>query len=151
MPSVKPLSFVLMLGFLLFSLAHAETCTTSQRAQLAKRGYKKSKIDKICKEPPKGFVSQGNLIWMPIGDSRMNWSEANRYCSNSAIHGQTGWRLPTNNELSAAYVSGVMNAMGWTLNITWTSTPEGSGSHYAVLLFSGADESVGDIVRTYVT
>ncbi len=151
MQSAKSLSFALILGFFLISSAYAETCTTSQRAALAKRGFKKAKIEKMCKEPPKGFVSHGGLIWMPITDSRKNWPEANSYCSNSTINGQTGWRLPTNDELSAAYISGVMNDLGWTLNITWTSTPEGNGSHNAVLLFNGADATVGDMVSTYMT
>jgi hypothetical protein len=140
-----------MLGFFLISSAHADTCTTSQRADLAKRGYKKAKIEKMCKEPPNGFVSQGSLIWMPIVDSRMNWSEANSYCSNRTINGKTDWRLPTNVELSAAHASGVMNGLGWTLNVTWTSTTEGGGSHAAVHLLTGADVAVGDMVNTYVT
>ena len=151
MQSARSLSFALMLGFFLISSAYADTCTSSQRADMVKRGYKKSKIEKMCKEPPNGFASQGGLIWMPIGDSKMNWTEANSYCSYRIINGKADWRLPTNDELSAAYISGVMNDLGWTLNITWTSTPEGNGSHNAVLLFNGADATVGDMVSTYMT
>ena len=116
---------------------------------MVKRGYKKAKMQKMCKEPANGFVSQGGLIWMPIGESKMNWTEANSYCSNSTINGKI--ECSTSVELNSAYASGVMNGLGWTLNLTWTSTPEGSGSHDAVLLFNSADVAVGDMVNAYMT
>jgi len=99
---------------------------------------------------PKGFVSQGGLTWMPISFYK-NWSEANSYCTNTAINGQNGWRLPTKDELSALYNSGAMKDQGWTLNNTWSSTPAGSGGHYFVGLLHGYVSSLYDALENYVT
>jgi len=53
------------------------------------------------------------------------------------INGVTGWRQPTQTELSALYASGAMNGQGWTLTVTWSSTPHGVGSHENVSLSNG--------------
>ena len=47
------------------------------------------------------YVSQGGLTWMPITSQgmKMNWDKANSYCANTTINGQSGWRLPTKDEL----------------------------------------------------
>jgi hypothetical protein len=100
---------------------------------------------------PTGFVSQGGLTWMPINSSTKNWSGANAYCTNTAINGQTGWRLPTRDELKALYDSGAMKGQGWTLNYTWSSTPYSSGSHYGVNLGYGNVLPGDDTVEFYVT
>jgi hypothetical protein len=81
-----------------------------------------------------GYVFQGGLIWTPIDYSRKTWSKANAYCSNTAINGQSGWRLPTRDELGALYKSGEMKGQGW---YTWSSTPESAGYYYIVSLDSG--------------
>ena len=81
-----------------------------------------------------GFVTQGGLSWMPVYFSTKSWSEANAYCTNTAINGQTGWRLPTMDELTSLSDSGAMKDHGWTLNYTWSSTPYAGGSHYTVIL-----------------
>lgn len=84
-----------------------------------------------------GYVTQGGLIWMPV-TAYDTWTNANAYCANTAINGVTGWRQPTQTELSALYTSGLMNGQGWTLADTWSSTPYNSaGSHYDVGLSSG--------------
>jgi tetratricopeptide (TPR) repeat protein len=86
---------------------------------------------------PTGYVSRGGLAWMPVS-FKLSWSDANAFCSYTAINGQTGWRLPTKDELSALYASGAMNGQWWrTLDYIWSSTPHGSGSHYYVLLDNG--------------
>ena len=100
---------------------------------------------------PTGFVSQGGLTWMPINSSGKNWSNANAYCTNTAINGQTGWRLPTRDELKALYDSGAMKGQGWTLNYTWSSTPYSSGSHYGVNLGYGNVLPGDDTSEFYVT
>ena len=74
---------------------------------------------------------------MPIGYSGKTWADANAYCNNTAINEQTGWRLPTAEELSALYDSGAMKRQGWTLDSTWSSTLYGSHYHYEVSLDYG--------------
>jgi len=86
--------------------------------------------------PKANFISQGGLTWMPINDSMKNWTDANAYCTNTAINGKTGWRLPTKGELTTLYDSGEVRDQGWSLNLTWSSTPASSG-HYAVTLLNG--------------
>ena len=89
---------------------------------------------------------------MPINSSTKTWSDANSYCTNTAINGQNGWRLPTKDELKALYDSGAMKGQGWTLSITWSSTPDGSGEHYDVLLDNGnVGVSLFDTGNYYVT
>jgi len=98
-----------------------------------------------------GYVSQGGLTWMPINSSTKTWSDANAYCSNTAINGQNGWRLPTKDELEALYDSGAMKDQGWTLNYTWSSTPDSAGSRYFVSLSGGYVYAVNDTFTGYVT
>jgi hypothetical protein len=95
---------------------------------------------------PAGYISQGGLTWMPnnIGpwtaygyQGRTDWNTANTYCNTATINGQTGWRLPTQVELSSLYSSGAVG-QGWEDNHTWTSTPDGAGGHYTVYLHDGA-------------
>jgi hypothetical protein len=100
---------------------------------------------------PTGYVSQGGLTWMPINSSAKNWSDANSYCTNTAINGQNGWRLPTRDELKALFDSGAMKGQGWALAYTWSSTPGGSGGHYGVGLGDGGVDSGVDTSFNYVT
>jgi hypothetical protein len=79
------------------------------------------------------IVVQNSLTWMPVSFS-VTWSDASAFCATSTINGQTGWRLPTEFDLSGLAASGAMNGQGWTLDRTWTST-SGSGvvaSHFVV-------------------
>lgn len=86
---------------------------------------------------PAGYLSQGGLTWMPV-TFYDTWANANAYCANTTINGQTGWRLPTHPELSALYNSGALaGSQGWTLGNTWSSTPIGDGDHYFVNLLCG--------------
>jgi tetratricopeptide (TPR) repeat protein len=103
-----------------------------------------------AEEAQKGYVSQGGLTWMPVTFYK-TWSEANSYCANTTIRGQTGWRLPTKDELSALYASGAMNGQGWALNGTWSSTPDSTGNHYFVFLNGGGVDSGIDMGNGYVT
>jgi hypothetical protein len=66
---------------------------------------------------------------MPISFVK-NWSDANTYCNNTAINGQTGWRLPTKDELVALYHSGAMKVQGWTWGYAQSSTPTSSSGHF---------------------
>jgi hypothetical protein len=86
------------------------------------------------------YVAQGGLTWMPVS-FWMSWYSANNYCLSFNGLGKSGWRLPTNNELSALYASGAMNGQGWILDETWSSTSDGGGYNYSVYLNNGL---VGD-------
>ena len=102
-------------------------------------------------ELPKSFVAQGGLTWMPVNSSEKNWSSANAYCTNTTINGQTGWRLPTKDELKSLYDSGMMKGQGWTLSVTWSSTPLGGAYHYLVTLDIGVVNANLDSTEYYVT
>ena len=70
---------------------------------------------------------------MPVSSTLYSYAGATALCAGT-INGQTGWRLPTQTELSALYASGAMNGQGWTLDYTWSSTPNGPGAHFTVSL-----------------
>ena len=96
------------------------------------------------------YVSQGGLTWMPV-ESTKTWAEANSYCANTTIRGQTGWRLPTKDELVALYNSGAAKGQGWPVSYTWSSTPGRSGIHYHIYLSSGNVGPGYDTHYDYVT
>lgn len=109
---------------------------------------------------PTGYIQQGGLTWMPnnIGPWSMygyqgvtDWNTANTYCNTATINGQTGWRLPTVDELSSLYNSGALAGQGWTLNGTWSSTPDGAGTHYYVFLYLGGVYWNDDAINDFVT
>jgi hypothetical protein len=130
---------------------------TQRREQAAAEGRRKqeqeaaaAEAEKKKRETPKGFVSQGGLTWMPVSFVKP-WSEANAYCTNTAINGQTGWRLPTRDELRVMYNSEAMTDLGWEMSFTWSSTPSGSGVHYGVHLDIGDVNADNDTNNHYVT
>jgi hypothetical protein len=99
------------------------------------------------------YVSQGGLTWMPISGTSYDLAGATALCAGT-INGQTGWRLPTKDELVSLYNSGAaakspkqptMNDQGWSLfGWVWSSTPGDpaaclgdSSCHYAVGLNNG--------------
>jgi len=90
-----------------------------------------------------GYVEEGGQTWMPVSGTQYTYASAVSLCAGS-ISGLTGWRLPTQPELSALYTSGAMNGQGWTLYTTWSSTPGTPGSQYGV----GLDN--GNVVKTIV-
>jgi hypothetical protein len=105
----------------------------------------------IGSPPTPVYVTQGGLTWMPVTPPLMNWTNANAYCTGTTINGQTGWRLPTQIELSALYASGAMIGQGWSLSITWSSTPYSASDHYSVGLGSGKVYLSFDTSYGYVT
>ncbi len=100
---------------------------------------------------PTGYVYQGGLTWMPISATTYTWSAANTYCTTTTINGSSGWRLPTDTELSALFTSGAMTGQGWALNNTWSSTPISAGFHYLVNLIIGIVSAGVDTNTVYVT
>jgi len=100
---------------------------------------------------PAGYISKGGLVWMPVTFVK-TWGEANTYCTTQTINGQTGWRLPTQTELSALDASGAMSGQGWTLGITWSST-SGGGAYYDYVDLSNANApgATWEAYANYVT
>jgi hypothetical protein len=99
-----------------------------------------------------GVVVSNSLTWMPVTFSA-NWSDASAFCNTSTINGLTGWRLPTEFDLSRLFDSGAMNVPGWTLERTWTST-SGTGvvvSHFVVNLASRIATEQANDNSAYVT
>lgn len=100
---------------------------------------------------PAGYVVQGGLTWMSATSTLYSWTNANAYCTRTTINGQTGWRLPTQAELSALYTSGAMKGQGWTVSITWSSTVYSAGYHYIVSLNRGIVIWGSDTFNLYVS
>ncbi len=103
-----------------------------------------------------GYISEGGLIWMPVSATLYDYYGAEALCLGSAHDGQTGWRLPTSAELSAFYAvypnnSATLLGQGWTLYVTWSSTPDGAGNHYSVFLSNGYVGASTDTNGGYVT
>lgn len=109
----------------------------------------------VCVAPAVAAASvvvQNPLTWMPVSFS-LTWADANGFCTTSTINGQTGWHLPTEIDLATLFASGAMNAQGWTLGRTWSSTG-GSGvvaSHVAVSLVTGVSNDQANENSAYVT
>ena len=87
----------------------------------------------------------GTLIWSKNNSTvaspgYANYADAAVACTamntSSALGYSSGWRLPTQPELSGLYNSHTA-LTGWTLNVTWSSTDDGAGSHYGVDLHLG--------------
>jgi hypothetical protein len=103
---------------------------------------------------PSGYIVSGGLTWAPI-TTRATWSGAASTCMASTALGGT-WRQPTEGELSALYAaypnnSATLNALGWTLDYTWSSTDNGAGFHYGVYLNSGFVGWASDRFNFYVS
>ena len=114
-------------------------------------------ITPITTPLPPGYVVQGGLTWMPA-TLDLNWANANAYCTNTTINGQTGWRLPTRDEVygfsSSFSPSGGFNNPMWTspsLPSIWTSTPASGGSHYFANILTGFGFDVFDVNLLGVT
>lgn len=110
------------------SAAHAEA---KMKPGKVFKGVKKAE------ELPKGYVKQGGLTWMPVSNTTYTYDQASSLCGGT-INGQSGWRLPTYDELVALYNSGAMKDQGWRLDSTWSSMAYGSsGIHFVVSLHNG--------------
>lgn len=63
---------------------------------------------------------------------QLRWSDADIYCRTTTLSGQTGWRLPTQEELTAYAKMGADIGGG----AAWSSTPAQPTFHYYVSLNS---------------
>lgn len=66
-------------------------------------------------------ITRNGRTWSPVSFIG-TWAEANSYCTTTTINGTTGWRLPTEFELSELFTSGAAAGQGWILSKTWSST-----------------------------
>lgn len=80
------------------------------------------------------FEYNGHTYWVAPASTAMQWSMANSYCNNYSIYGIAGWRMPTIEELTQMYLSGIRDYTYWL----WSSTPSDSGtSYYCVYMNDG--------------
>lgn len=99
-----------------------------------------------------GYVNQGGLVWMPPTTGLKNWEDAQAYCTNTAIRGLAGWRLPTQAELTALVGSTALTGQGWQLSDTWTLTAGSAAkTHVAINLSSKAAAPLADDKTAAVT
>jgi len=85
-----------------------------------------------------------------VSSTQYTYNEAAALCAGT-INGQTGWRLPTQPELSSLYASGAMNGQGWSLFNVWSSTVYSATQHYLVGLYNGSTGSALDTNYFYAT
>lgn len=84
------------------------------------------------------LVSHAGLSWIPAVNEG-NWQQAQTYCAQLRVNGQTGWRMPAQHELQNLLASGAAAGQQWQSKI-WTSTPwpqSGSGWYSIVDIKTG--------------
>jgi hypothetical protein len=106
----------------------------------------------VCTAP----VLSGNYLiyagrsWTP---TLLNtWANANTFCTTTTINGLTGWRLPTDFELSELKKNVDLTVQGWILSKTWSSV-KGSitDSRITIDLSSGTPSDILEITGAYFT
>jgi hypothetical protein len=98
-------------------------------------------------------VTANSLTWAGVSNSAI-WTDASAFCTGSTIEGQTGWRLPTRDELIALQASGLIAGHNWKLGNTWSSdmdTTASAASHVAVNLATGDVTNRVDTAFSYVS
>lgn len=92
----------------------------------------------------------GGLRWTKPDTTMRQWNAAANFCT-STIAGLTGWRLPTQQELSDLYYDkgwfNLANA-GWTSGWVWASTPVYNGHSVIQMLDGKPSYSVADAYAT---
>ncbi|MDC0712194.1 DUF1566 domain-containing protein [Stigmatella sp. ncwal1] len=98
---------------------------------------------------PSGTLTSGGLTWLKPRAVPSTWVDAQAYCANMAIAGQTSWRLPTAQELLALGIekgAPFFAEQGWPLDWLWTLNPILSG--HVVVHMSPPRESWGNMAIT---
>jgi hypothetical protein len=111
-----------------------------------------TRVDGVCTAPATAgtVATNAGKTWMPVTFSA-TWSAASSFCTSTKINGSTGWRLPTDIELSDLRSSGAMTGLGWTLSRTWSSTPGAlAAQHKTVRLDDGVVADAADGGTSYV-
>lgn len=119
----------------------AEEKREQEQAEEGKQvAEEKRKQEQVLEAERLNGIQQGGLTWIDLSSQnqwpynfKKPWPDANEYCANTAINGQTGWRLPTKDELISLDASGVIKksrGLGQNLSSTWSSTPYSASIHY---------------------
>lgn len=129
--------------------------STSTTLTVAKRICDEPTVNEngVCVAPATtaSYVTSGALTWMPTSFA-MAWAGAEAFCKGVRINGSTGWRLPTQFELTALVASGELAEKKWAMQDTWTfSAGAAEKQHVAVNLATNATTSVADVNKAYVT
>lgn len=82
------------------------------------------------------YVTQGGKVWMPPSTTLRNWDDAKAFCENTTIRNLGGWRLPTQDELTAMVGSVALPSQNWRLADTWTTKGGAAAKTYVVLNLS---------------
>jgi len=76
-------------------------------------------------------VTQDGLIWTKLSITAYTWEQANAYCNTAYFNGETGWRLPSQPEITAFRVPD--GTMGVWYGEQWSNRPDvNETSHYSV-------------------
>jgi hypothetical protein len=94
----------------------------------------------------------GSVMWMGV-DKQDTWAKARDFCAGSTIEGKTGWRQPTEAELTDLQKSSAISGHGWSLGATWSSTAgkAASTNHVVVDLSNGTRVERSDTDSAYVS
>jgi hypothetical protein len=104
------------------------------------------------------------LTWVSTrATKQVTWTNARDFCMNSSINiqnpstnNQTGWRLPSVDELTTLYNSGALTAANWSKGTTWSAVIDSTSTaaapkHTAVNLGTGVQTQLADTESAYVT
>lgn len=108
----------------------------------------------VCVAPATtaGYVTYGGLNWMPATATGLAWAAAESFCKTVKINGATGWRLPTQFELTAMAGAGQLTGKEWNLVDTWTSNAGAAEkTHVAANLSTNTLMSLADDKKVPVT
>jgi hypothetical protein len=88
----------------------------------------------------------GSITWMGV-DKQDTWAKARDFCAGS------GWRQPTEAELTDLQKSSASSGHGWSLGATWSSTAgkAASTNHVVVDLSNGVKVERSDTDSAYVS
>jgi hypothetical protein len=94
-------------------------------------------VPDLPKNLPGSYVWYNNQAWASVAASAANlsYTDALAYCSATALNGQTGWRLPTRNELQGLLSAGVTPPAS-AQQFAWTTTPYSATEQYILDLVS---------------
>jgi hypothetical protein len=108
----------------------------------------------VCVAPAMtaSYVSHGGLTWMPATATALAWAAAESFCKTVKINGSTGWRLPTQFELTAMVGAGQLSGKEWNQADVWTSNAGAAEkTHVAVNLATNTLMSMADEKKVAVT
>ncbi len=109
-------------------------------------------VENTCRPPPTSasFVTNAGITWAPVTFSG-TYVAASNYCATTSINAATGWRLPSDTELSALRTSGAMVGQGWSLSRTWSSTAGAvAGERKTVRLDDGVVSTFAETGDAYI-